>query len=258
MATIGNGVNTPLNQQTGTVPNVGGAMLDWFQPMTFVQVLKRIVGFQAFETATAILFRGVVQPLQARRLLLKSEGQRAWTWLWMHSDPSLRLEVDDVVVYLGVQTRVMARKDYTIYGYIEYELCQDWTGAGPCGLSPATPIPPEEDCPDPGDPCEEPPVLPCGSPCPPTAPKVGLTTVVALNDTTWTPLPATPLAGRRAITVQNRSGIEIVLNFSPLTGGYVGVIVPDGYERSYDISVAVLLYAKASSGTPSVTVEEIS
>jgi hypothetical protein len=236
-------------------------MLDWFQPMTFVQVVKRVVGFQAFETATAILFRGVIQPLQARRLMLKPEGQRAWTWLWLHSDPSLRLEVDDVVIYNGVQTRVMALKDYTLYGYVEYELCQDWTGAGPCGLEPATPIPPEDCDPDPGDPCDgDPPCPPdpCASPCPPAIPKVGLTTVVALNTTSWTALPATPLAGRKAISVQNRSGIEIALNFSPLTPGYAGVLVPDGYERSYNISVAVILYAKASSGTPSVNVEELS
>jgi hypothetical protein len=131
-AFIKNAANTPLNEQAqGTVPNVGGAMRDWFQPMTFGVVAKETSGFEVVETMQEVSFQGVIQPLQARRLMLKPEGQRAWTWLWLHADPSLKLQVDSVVVYLGKQTRVMARKDYTIYGYVEYELVQDWTGAGP-------------------------------------------------------------------------------------------------------------------------------
>lgn len=131
MGTIANGANRPLNVQTGTIPNVGGAMLDWFQPMVFTLVAKEVDGFQVVETSTDISFHGVIQPLRLRDLALKPEGQRAWTWLWLHSDPSLTLQVDEVVLYLGVQTRVMGRKDYGIYGFVEYELVQDWTGSGP-------------------------------------------------------------------------------------------------------------------------------
>jgi hypothetical protein len=39
--------------------------------------------------------------------------------------------VDEVVTYDGVQTRVMSRKNYGLYGYVEYHLVQDWTGSGP-------------------------------------------------------------------------------------------------------------------------------
>jgi hypothetical protein len=49
----------------------------------------------------------------------------------LHAQPVLALQVDDVVLYLGVQTRVMARQDYSIYNYVYYELVQDWTGSGP-------------------------------------------------------------------------------------------------------------------------------
>jgi hypothetical protein len=130
MGTIANAKDTPLNVRTGTVPDVGGGLRDWFQPMTFTQILKETIGFQLVEIITETNFFGVIQPLTGRRLMLKPEGQRAWTWLWLHADPSLELEVDDVVTYLGVKTRVMARKDYSIYGYVEYELVQDWVDAG--------------------------------------------------------------------------------------------------------------------------------
>lgn len=131
MGTIQNGKNTPLNTNSGTVPNVNGAMLNWFQPMIFTVVTKIVVGGEVVETGTPINFRGVIQPLSNRDLLIKPEGERAWTWYMLHADPSLALNVDDVVNYLGQQTRVMARKDYRLYGYIYYELIQDYTGSGP-------------------------------------------------------------------------------------------------------------------------------
>lgn len=128
---IANGKDTPLNVKTGTVPDVSGALQDWFQPMSFETVSKTVDAFQVVEAGTVIEFQGVIQPFTERQLLLKPEGQRAWTWLWLHADPSLTLQVDEVVTYLGVQTRVMSRKDFKIYGYVEYHLVQDWEGSGP-------------------------------------------------------------------------------------------------------------------------------
>lgn len=129
--TIPNGKNTPLNFKTGTVPDVSGSLEDWYQPMVFTPVTKQTTAFQVAETGDPISFRGVIQPFTERQLLLKPEGERAWSWFWLHSQPVLTLQVDDVVVWNGKQTRVMARKDYTLYGYVEYQLVQDWTGAGP-------------------------------------------------------------------------------------------------------------------------------
>ncbi len=129
--TIQNGKDIPVNQRTGSVPDVSGAMQDYFQPMVFSVVNKEFVNSQVVETKTDVNFRGVIQPLKNRDLILKPEGQRSWTWFMLHSDISLELKTDDVITYLGVQTRVMAKKDYKIYGFIYYELVQDWTGAGP-------------------------------------------------------------------------------------------------------------------------------
>lgn len=129
--TIFNAASLPLNVKTGTVPDVSGALRDWFQPMIFTPVSKVVEGFQVVETADPVNFQGVLQPFTERQLLLKPEGQRAWTWLLLHAEPVLTLAVDDVVLYLGVQTRVMSRKNFSLYGYVEYHLVQDWTGAGP-------------------------------------------------------------------------------------------------------------------------------
>lgn len=128
---IRNTADIPLNQQMGSLPNVSGALRDLYQTMTFTVLTKTIVGGEVVEQPNPVTFQGVVQSLSNRQLLLKPEGQRAWTYYTLHADPVLTLQVDDVVVWLGKQTRVTARKDFTLYGYVYYELVQDWTGAGP-------------------------------------------------------------------------------------------------------------------------------
>lgn len=129
--TIANAANRPINLPAGTVPDVSGALKDWFQPLVFVQVIKSTVAFQVVETKVETPFLGVVQPFTKRQLQLKPEGQRAWSWLMVHADPVLTLQVDDVGIFLGKQTRVMGRLDFANYGYVEYVWLQDFTGSGP-------------------------------------------------------------------------------------------------------------------------------
>jgi hypothetical protein len=130
-STIQNASNIPLNFQQGTVPNMGETMTDWFQSMTFTQIVKTVVGFQVVETPTNTTFLGVMQPYTGRQLALLPEGQRAWNWQTLHSQPVLTLFPDDVVTWQGRQVRVMSRKDYSLYSYVEYSLVLDWDHSGP-------------------------------------------------------------------------------------------------------------------------------
>lgn len=128
---IGNAADRPINQQNGTTPDVSGALFDWMQPMSFEKIVKTVNGYQAVETPTVYNFQGFIQPLTERQLILKPEGERAWTWFTLHAQFSLTLQVDDVVLWNSKQTRVMARKDYMLEGFVEYQIVQDWTGSGP-------------------------------------------------------------------------------------------------------------------------------
>jgi len=85
----------------------------------------------------------------------------------------------------------------------------------------------------------------------------GLVTVVTINNTTWTQIPATPLTNRNAMAIINRSGQEIKINYSAV-GGYVGVPINNNNERYYDIKDTIVLYAKSSSSSCDVIIEEIS
>jgi hypothetical protein len=128
---IRNAANYPLFARAGTIPDVSGALQDYFQMMTFSQVTKTVQGFQVDESALPINFQGCWFPYSERQLLMLPEGQRSWSHFMLFADPTLTLQTDDVVLWNGIQTRVLGRMDYGLYGYVQYHLCQDFTGSGP-------------------------------------------------------------------------------------------------------------------------------
>jgi hypothetical protein len=90
----------------------------------------------------------------------------------------------------------------------------------------------------------------------------GKITQVTLNDSSWTPLPATALSNRNAISIQNLSGYEMKINYQEAfdgSYGYVGMVLPNGNERYYDIKDSILIYGRLATGSVSgvVNVEEI-
>ena len=80
------------------------------------------------------------------------------------------------------------------------------------------------------------------------------TTQVTLNATTWTLIPVTAAANN--FNIQNISGIDIKVNFGQ-PSGYVGMLIPDGGERGYQVKGTLPLYAKSASGTPTIDVEVV-
>lgn len=131
MSTIANGCNRPLFAISGTTPDVSGALQSYYQNMVFKPVRKTVSGYQLVETDLPINFRGVIQPFTPRQLAILDIGQRAWSWFNIHSDPVLTLQVDDVVIWNGKQTRIMSRADNALYGFVHYTAVQDWLGSGP-------------------------------------------------------------------------------------------------------------------------------
>lgn len=86
----------------------------------------------------------------------------------------------------------------------------------------------------------------------------GRVSVVNVNANTWTALPASPLSQRNAISIQNLSGQPIKVNYSSSIAGFVGITIADQSERNYNITDAIILYAKCQSGTAQIIVEELS
>lgn len=131
MGTIRCASSIPLNENQGTIPDVSGALLDWLQTITFTNIVKSVVLFQNVETPTSVTFEGTWIAFSGQQLQKMERGQRSWKWYTCCSLTQLPLSVDDVVTYLGTQFRVDYVGDYNQYGFYQYHMVNDYTGAGP-------------------------------------------------------------------------------------------------------------------------------
>jgi|NOAtaT_7_FD_contig_91_648992_length_2205_multi_9_in_0_out_0_4 hypothetical protein len=87
----------------------------------------------------------------------------------------------------------------------------------------------------------------------------GRITEMTIDDAQWWPLPAVPLSGRNGLAIQNQSStIKLKVNYDNSAIGYVGVEVPARGERFWDLTDAIIVYAKSQAGSIVVAVEEIS
>lgn len=103
------------------------AFAGWMQKITFVVRTQQVVDALVTSVDKNVTFRGTLQPLNPKAIMLKPEGQRAWTWFQLHcQSPGARFNVNDQVIYDGRKFKVMAENDYSLNGYFEYHLVQDY------------------------------------------------------------------------------------------------------------------------------------
>jgi hypothetical protein len=86
----------------------------------------------------------------------------------------------------------------------------------------------------------------------------GKITKVTLSDSAWTLLPPTPLSGRNAMRIQNRSGSKIYLQYDNTEPVNDGMELDSGGENFYDITDTIPLYASADVNGAVIRVEELS
>lgn len=112
------------------LPQMGEVLPSWFQPMTFTLVTKSLVDYEVQEVLVTVTTQGVRQPMSAQELAIKPEGQRGWKWETIHCLPNVKLKLDDIIIFDTVKYRVMQKWDWSEYGYIQYEICQDYENSG--------------------------------------------------------------------------------------------------------------------------------
>lgn len=109
-------------------PNMAGAIKAWMQPLVFVEVCKsQDEQFLTVESYVPRKAFGIRVPLKPQELMFKPEGQRAWKWEQIFSTPSLVLGIDAIIEFEKRRYRVMSKTDYSQYGYVIYDICQDFT-----------------------------------------------------------------------------------------------------------------------------------
>lgn len=106
--------------------NVTDALWGLTDTAQFAVIRKEAVDGEVVETKADIdYFQGALQPLPARKLLIKPEGQRSWNWWSMWTERKLKLD-DEVEDAEGLRYRVMSMSNWNPNGgYFEYDLAQE-------------------------------------------------------------------------------------------------------------------------------------
>ena len=109
------------------LPQMGSTLNGWEVPLTLVKVTQAVVDGDVVKTETPINFMGVWQPLRDEELQFKPENQRSWSWYWIHAKSgTVELQTQDKFLFKNKRYKVMAVKDYSLNGFIEYHVIRDY------------------------------------------------------------------------------------------------------------------------------------
>lgn len=109
------------------MPNMYNTLTGWEVPLSLVKVTQSIVKGDLVQKEEKIDFIGVFQPLTDEQLQYKDVGERSWSWYWIHAKAgSLNLQTQDRIIFNNKRYKVMNIKDYSLNGYISYEIILDY------------------------------------------------------------------------------------------------------------------------------------
>lgn len=109
------------------MPNMANTLNGWEVPLSFIKITQSIVDGDVVKTETPINFMGVWQPLRDEELQFKPENQRSWSWYWIHAKSgTVELQTQDKFMFQNKRYKVMAVKDYSLNGFVEYHVIRDY------------------------------------------------------------------------------------------------------------------------------------
>lgn len=107
-----------------TVPKIKFALSGWQVPIKMIKITRNLVDGQVVESAENIDYIGSVQPLQAETLKIQPLELRSWEWLQIFTKTQFELVINDFIEYNNKKYKVMAKKNYSLYNYIEYHVME--------------------------------------------------------------------------------------------------------------------------------------
>ena len=109
------------------MPNMSNTLIGWEVPLTLVKIKQEVVDGDVIKSEQLINFLGCWQPLRDEELQFKPENQRSWSWYWIHAKSgTLNLQTQDKIIFQGERFKVMGVKNYSLNGFIEYQIIRDY------------------------------------------------------------------------------------------------------------------------------------
>lgn len=108
------------------IPRIQVALNGWESTITLIKISQAIVDFQTVNSKSALIFKGVVQPLSPKQLVIKPISERSWEWLMIHTKTRLAVSTNDLIKYKDKKYKIMLQNDYSLNGYYEYHLVKNY------------------------------------------------------------------------------------------------------------------------------------
>ena len=124
---------TSLADSISGQPFISEGLLDYFRAMLIGIVSARIQG-SAVDTLdgtakTTIIWKltqGILQPGNSEKLSIQAEGERSWQNGLLHTTPDFNVATDTILIIKDVPYRVMEKKDFSVNGYVEYQILETY------------------------------------------------------------------------------------------------------------------------------------
>lgn len=121
------GRDIKVNMINGVLPDVSSTLTGWEIDMYAIYVKQEMIDGEIINQDIKQKIIGTLQPLKAEEVNLKPEGQRAWQWYDIHVKSSYPiLRVEQKIKVGDIEYKIMAVKDYTLYGYVEYHVVRNY------------------------------------------------------------------------------------------------------------------------------------
>jgi len=106
-----------------TMPYMRSTLAGWFQPMTITVITQGPV-VDGIVTQVERPFRtaGCIEPMKTREIKPGAGGVRAWSYYILYVAQEFVAAPNDKIVLAAKTYRVMGTRDYSEYGYRQYEL----------------------------------------------------------------------------------------------------------------------------------------
>lgn len=121
------GKDIKISMLSGGLPKIQVAMNGWEVPIKADYIKQQVVDGEIVNISNKKTIYGVMQPLKTEEVNLKPEGQRSWSWYQLHVKEIYKpLQVEQMVNIGGNDYKIMAVKNYEMYGYIEYHIVRGY------------------------------------------------------------------------------------------------------------------------------------
>ena len=113
-----------LNDSSG-MPQMSAAFAGWKGKLEIISVKESYVDGDPVESTLKETYNGVIQPLSPRKIDLKPEGQRAWTWYQVHIETKDFIAgTNDKIKINGTEYKIMAKWNYKRNNFVELHVIE--------------------------------------------------------------------------------------------------------------------------------------